>query len=149
MKYIPLSLLIICVTSFALAACSTQSTSQNLPATPTATQSVAAPSDNIYMMKTDPQKGNYLTDFQGMTLYTSDKDKPGVSNCAGGCATAWPPYSSGATAQSQFPTNISVIVRADGSKQFAWKSMPLYYFTSDTKAGQITGDGVNGFHLAK
>jgi len=115
----------------------------------TTTQSNTAQTSNIYMMKTDPAKGSYLTDFQGITLYTLDKDTTGVSNCTGSCATAWPPYTSGATAQSTFPTNITVITRADGSKQFAWKGMPLYYFASDTKAGQITGDGLNGFHLAK
>lgn len=119
------------------------------PAAPAATQSNSAPTSNIYMMKTDAAKGTYLTDFQGMTLYTYDQDKTGISNCAGSCATNWPPYTSGATAQSLFPANITVITRADGSKQFAWKGMPLYYFSSDTKTGQITGDGVNGFHLAK
>lgn len=123
---------------------STQST-----ITPSVTQTNNAPTNNIYMTKTDSSKGTYLTDFQGMTLYTYSKDKPGVSNCTGTCATNWPPYTSGATAQSQFPADITVITRSDGSKQFAWKGMPLYYFASDTKAGQITGDGVGGFSLAK
>jgi predicted lipoprotein with Yx(FWY)xxD motif len=117
--------------------------------TPTTVQSSTAPIDNIYMSKTDPSKGAYLTDFAGMTLYTYGKDTPGVSNCTGTCAVNWPPYTSGATAQSTLPANISVITRADGSKQFAWKGMPLYYFKSDTAAGQITGDGVGGFSLAK
>jgi predicted lipoprotein with Yx(FWY)xxD motif len=112
-------------------------------------QATVAPSNNIYMTKTDPAKGAYLTDFAGMTLYTYGKDTPGVSNCTGTCAVNWPPYSSGATAQKTFPANISVITRIDGSKQFAWKNMPLYYFKSDTAAGQITGDGVGGFSLAK
>jgi predicted lipoprotein with Yx(FWY)xxD motif len=118
-------------------------------AAPTTSQSDTAAASNIYMMKTDAAKGAYITDFQGMTLYTYDKDQSGVSNCTGTCATNWPPYTSGATAQSQLPANITVVTRADGSKQFAWKGMPLYYFVSDTTAGQITGDGVNGFHIAK
>ncbi len=108
------------------------------------------PSNNIYMSKTDPQKGSYLTDFKGMTLYVFDKDTSGMSNCNGTCAKTWPPYTSGAIAQSQFPANISVITRADGSKQFAWKGMSLYYFASDTKPGDVTGDGVGGvWHLVK
>ncbi len=113
------------------------------------TKSTTNQTGNIYMMKNDPSKGSYLTDLKGMTLYTSDKDTSGVSNCTGACATNWPPYVSGATAQSQLPANITVITRSDGSKQFAWKGMPLYYFASDTQAGQITGDGVNGFHIVK
>lgn len=112
---------------------------------PTKTPTTAmAPSDNIYLTKTDKTKGNYLTDFAGMTLYVFDKDTVGVSNCTAGCATLWPPYTSGATAESQLPANITVITRADGSKQFAWKGMPLYYYSKDTKAGDILGDGIGG-----
>lgn len=116
----------------------------------TPTSSTSATSSNIYTTKTDPTKGAYLADFQGMTLYTYDKDTVGVSNCYGGCATAWPPYTSGATAQKTFPENITVITRTDGSKQFAWKGMPLYYYATDAKAGDITGDGVGGvWHIIK
>ena len=119
-------------------------------ASPTTTESSTAPSDNIYMTKTDAAKGAYMTDFQGMTLYTFDKDTAGVSNCYDKCAVAWPPYSSGATTESQFPTNITVIKRTDGSSQFAWKGMPLYYYQTDKKAGDITGDGVGGvWHIVK
>jgi len=125
------------------------STPIQTPSSKTQSQSNSAPLSNIYMMKTDPTKGSYLTDFQGMTLYISDQDKKGVSNCTGSCAQTWRPYTSGATAQTQFPANISLITRSDGSKQFAYKGMPLYYFSGDTQSGQTSGDGVNGFHLAK
>lgn len=109
-----------------------------------------APSGNIYMSKTSSTKGNYMADFAGMTLYVFDNDKTGVSNCNGTCASTWPPYSSGATAQGTFPTGISVITRSDGSKQFAWNGKPLYYFSGDSKAGDINGDGVGGiWHIVK
>ena len=115
-----------------------------------ASNSAAAPSDNIYKTATDKTKGTYLSDFQGMTLYTFDKDTKGVSNCEGACLSAWPVYTSGATAQKTFPANITVITRKDGSKQFAWKDMPLYYYAKDTKAGDVTGDGVGGvWHIVK
>ncbi len=123
---------------------------QPQPATTVTSESKQVPSDNIYMTKTSEAKGPYLADFQGMTLYTFDKDTVSVSNCYNGCAKAWPPYTSGATTQSQFPVNITVITRTDGSKQFAWKGMPLYYYATDAKAGDITGDGVNGvWHIIK
>jgi predicted lipoprotein with Yx(FWY)xxD motif len=115
----------------------------------TSTPTTSAPANNIYMIKTDATKGAYLTDFAGMTLYTYSKDTVGVSNCTGTCAVNWPPYTSGATAQKTLPTDVTAITRTDDSKQFAWKGMPLYYFKSDTKAGDITGDGVGGFTLAK
>lgn len=107
-------------------------------------------SDNIYLTKTDPTKGSYMTDFAGMTLYTFDKDTKGVSTCYAGCATAWPAYTSGAAAQGTLPTNITLVARTDGSKQFAWKGMPLYHYATDAKAGDITGDGIGGvWHIVK
>ncbi len=92
-----------------------------------------------------------MTDFAGMTLYTYAKDTNGVSNCTGGCLQAWPAYSSKATAQGSFPDGITVITRSDddGSKQFAWRGMPLYYFASDKNPGDITGNGVDGFNIVK
>jgi len=118
---------------------------------PTSNPTVAAaPSDNIYLTKTDSTKGQYLTDFAGMTLYTYDKDATGVSNCSGACAQKWKPYTSGATAESTLPTNITVIKRADGSSQFAWKGMPLYYYSADQNVGDLMGDGFGGvWHLVK
>ena len=113
-------------------------------------QSATAPSNNIYLVKTDATKGKYMTDFNGMTLYTFDKDTSGVSNCYNGCVKAWPVYTSGATAEKTLPENITVIKRKDGTEQFAWKGMPLYYYVQDTKAGDITGDGVGGiWHIVK
>ncbi|SRR5258708_7249157 len=126
------------------------STQMQQSGTPASSQINAVPSDNIYLTKTDPVKGKYLTDFAGMTLYVFDKDTTGVSNCNDTCATTWRPYTSGATAQSQFPVNITVITRKDTSKQFAWKGMPLYYYSGDQKSADITGDGVGGlWHLVK
>lgn len=108
------------------------------------------PTENIYHVRVDSAKGEYLTDFADKALYIFDKDTEGVSNCYDTCAQKWPVYTSGATAQKVLPVNVTVITRKDGTKQFAWKGMPLYYFASDTKAGDITGDGVGGvWHLAK
>jgi len=129
---------------------SSQTNTQMMQKTPTSSSSEAIPSSNIYMTKTNPAKGSYLTDFQGMTVYVFDNDTAGVSNCNGGCAKIWPPYTSGATAQKMFPTHISVITRSDGSQQFAWDQKPLYYYASDTKVGDVNGDGVgNVWHIVK
>jgi predicted lipoprotein with Yx(FWY)xxD motif len=42
-------------------------------------------------------------------------------------------------------------VRDDGSKQWAYKTKPLYTWKSDHKSGDITGDGfLNGaWHIAR
>lgn len=120
------------------------------PSGPTTNSNSNVPSNSIYMTKTSPSGGNYMTDFNGITLYVFDRDTTGVSNCNGSCATTWPAYTPGATAQGTFPTGISVITRADGSKQFAWNGKPLYYYSGDTKAGDMNGDGIGGiWHIVK
>jgi predicted lipoprotein with Yx(FWY)xxD motif len=43
----------------------------------------------------------------------------------------------------------TIVARADGSKQWAYDGKPFYLWMNDKKPGDVTGDGVNGFHLAK
>ena len=96
----------------------------------------------------DSAKGKVLTDEKGMTLYIFDKDTDGKSVCNGPCATNWPPLMASGDAKGQ--GSYTVIVRDDGSKQWAYKGKPLYTWVKDTKPGDITGDGVasNAWHIA-
>ncbi|MCP8884795.1 hypothetical protein NIM87_14885 [Devosia sp. XJ19-1] len=88
-----------------------------------------------------------LTDFNGMTLYIFDKDTAGVSNCYDACAEKWPPLFADADAVAE--GDFSVVERTDGTKMWAYKSMPLYYWVEDAAPGDIKGDGVGGvWHLA-
>lgn len=104
---------------------------------------------DLVMTKTDPAKGDYLAGPNGMTLYIFDKDTTGVSNCSGNCAALWPPYVTTAV-PATLPANVTTLTRADGSVQFAYKGMPVYYYTPDKQPGDVTGDGVGGvWHLIK
>jgi predicted lipoprotein with Yx(FWY)xxD motif len=96
----------------------------------------------------DSAKGKVLTDGKGMTLYTFDKDAGGKSACNGPCATNWPPLMAAADAKPA--SDYTIIVRDDGSKQWAHKGKPLYTWKNDKKAGDITGDGFanNSWHIA-
>ena len=88
-----------------------------------------------------------LTDANGMTLYTFDKDTAGVTNCYDKCAANWPPLAAdtGAMADGDF----AVVERTDGSSMWAYKGAPLYYWVNDANPGDTTGDGVGGvWHLA-
>jgi predicted lipoprotein with Yx(FWY)xxD motif len=100
--------------------------------------------NSVYKVMSKEKVGVVMTDTQGKTLYTFAKDTTGVSNCASGkCLQNWPPY----TAQSQtgtFPANITVIERSDGTLQYAWKGMPLYYYIKDKDSEDAYGDGVGG-----
>lgn len=114
------------------------------------TKSVSySPSQNTGQSSPGPSKLNFLTDSKGMSLYIFDKDSKGVSNCTGGCLKIWPPLSTNLISPD-LSANITVINRPDGSKQYAWKEMPLYYYASDQKPGDTNGDGIGGiWHLIK
>lgn len=89
-----------------------------------------------------------LVGANGMTLYSFDKDAGGKSACNGPCATNWPPLAAAADAKAS--GDWSVITRDDGTKQWAFKGKPLYYWAKDQKAGDRTGDGVNSvWHIVK
>ncbi|MDB5625851.1 MAG: Secreted repeat protein, partial [Tardiphaga sp.] len=96
----------------------------------------------------DTAKGKTLVDAKGMTLYTFDKDVGGKSMCNGPCAGNWPPLEAAADAK---PTgDMTIVVRDDGKKMWAYKSKPLYTFKQDMAAGDTKGDGfLNGaWHMA-
>ncbi len=86
--------------------------------------------------------GKVLTDPKGMTLYTFDKDSAGTSACVGPCAVNWPPLAAAADASPV--GDFSVIDRADGTRQWTHRGMPLYGWVKDGKPGDVTGDGFNG-----
>jgi predicted lipoprotein with Yx(FWY)xxD motif len=123
-----------------------------VPPTATTTLPTAAPTTApaaaaaTVMVKNDPKLGDYLVDAKGMTLYMFTKDTPGVSNCSGGCLTAWPPLvATGDLLSGPGVTGkLGFITRADGAKQVTYNDMPLYYWASDVKPGDVTGQGVGG-----
>ncbi|MFV2001852.1 MAG: hypothetical protein ACC619_02615 [Paracoccaceae bacterium] len=77
-----------------------------------------------------------------MSLYTYDNDTPGVSNCYGECATAWPPAL--LAGDAKLGRNYTLVERTDGTFQAAYLGRPLYLWAGDKKIGDIKGDGVGG-----
>jgi predicted lipoprotein with Yx(FWY)xxD motif len=94
--------------------------------------------------------GTVLTGPNGMTLYTHAGDSATSSTCIGQCATAWPPLAT--TGQPSAGTGVTgqlgTLTRADGTTQVTYGGLPLYYWQGDAKAGDVTGNGVNGFSVA-
>ncbi len=82
--------------------------------------------------------GTVLTDSGGMTLYTFDKDPSGKSVCNGKCAESWPPVAADASAKPV--GRFTVVMRGDGSHQWAFGGKPLYGWVKDKKPGDTTGD---------
>jgi predicted lipoprotein with Yx(FWY)xxD motif len=95
--------------------------------------------------------GTVLTGPNGMTLYTHAGDTATSSTCTGSCATAWPPLT--ATGQATLGPGVAgqlgSVTRDDGTTQVTYNGLPVYYWQADTKAGDVTGDGVEGFSVAK
>jgi predicted lipoprotein with Yx(FWY)xxD motif len=91
-----------------------------------------------------------LVSNSGMTLYTFDKDSAGSgkSVCNGPCATLWPPAMAAAGAKAE--GDYSMVKRDDGSMQWAYQGKPLYVYSLDKKAGDMTGDNFKDvWHVVK
>ena len=108
---------------------------------------MAAPTMAAPWHRAKTSKGTIWVDSRGFALYTFDKDTAGVSNCTGACAIAWPPFraSMGAQASGKW----TLVTRFMGVKQWAYNGHPLYFWFKDTAPGVVTGDGVDGFHVAR
>ncbi len=102
----------------------------------------------------NPAVGQFVSDGSDRSLYRFDKDTaaPSVSNCSGQCAVNWPPltvtsdqvlYAAGVD-----PQLVGFIERADGSCQITIGGWPMYYFSKDTKPGDLLGQGVGGTWFA-
>ncbi len=114
----------------------------------TSTTQSTAINNAVLVTKSNSSVGQYLANPSGDTLYTYSGDSTGVSNCSGSCLSNWPAYQDkGST--SGLPTNVSTIKRSDnGEIQYTYKGLPLYTFIGDSQ-GQITGNGVSSFYVAK
>ena len=83
-----------------------------------------------------------LVDAAGRTLYTFDNDRDGKSTCNDRCTMYWPPAL--ATAATPSSSDFSIIVREDGTEQWAFQGMPLYRFYGDSQPGDVYGDDRGG-----
>jgi predicted lipoprotein with Yx(FWY)xxD motif len=101
------------------------------------------------MVKTASSKvGTILVDGSGRTLYLFGKDQPNMSACSGACVAAWPIDQSSGAPQAGGGVKASLlgsIKRSDGTTQVTYNRHPLYYYSGDTAAGQLNGQGINAF----
>ncbi len=96
---------------------------------------------------THAELGTFLVDISGRSQYLYTPDERNKSNCAGGCAIAWPPLitvgdpvaGEGITARG-----VGTITRDDGYVQVTYNGWPLYYFFRDDKPGDTNGQDSGG-----
>jgi predicted lipoprotein with Yx(FWY)xxD motif len=113
----------------------------------------SASSTGVVVNMATTSLGPVLTGASGLTLYTHAGDTATSSTCTGGCATAWPPLTVAAGATATAGTGVTgtlgTLTRTDGTTQVTYNGMPLYGWKSDTKPGDVTGQGIAGFSVAK
>ena len=92
--------------------------------------------------------GTILVDSKGITLYDFPPDKGTTSVCYGACAALWPPLlttGKPVAGRGVHAALLGTTKRKDGKLEVTYGGHPLYYFVSDRKPGQTTGQGVNQF----
>lgn len=92
--------------------------------------------------------GRILVDSRGITLYDFPPDKGTTSVCYGACAALWPPLLTHGKPVAGHGAQASLLgttKRKDGKLQVTYGGHPLYYFVTDRKPGQTTGQGVDQF----
>lgn len=90
--------------------------------------------------------GHQLTLSDGFAVYTWDGDKTGKSNCGADCLKSWKPILApeiGAASREEW----SVIERAPGIKQWAYRGRPLYTYMGDSSPSIQHGVDVAGWNL--
>jgi predicted lipoprotein with Yx(FWY)xxD motif len=87
-----------------------------------------------------------LVNSQGLPLYYYVSDTAARSLVTGSLAALWPPLTSGSPAATGLPGKLAAVSDIHGA-QAAYNGHLLYTFVDD-HAGQVTGQGVQGFFVA-
>ena len=101
----------------------------------------------ISLAVADSPLGKILVDGSGMTLYVLTRDGPNQSTCKDACALIWPPLPLAAEGKSGPGIDSPLLgstTRTDGALQMSYSGRPLYHFASDSKAGDVNGQGFGG-----
>jgi predicted lipoprotein with Yx(FWY)xxD motif len=104
-----------------------------------------APAEAMLSVTTDPKLGSILVGNNGMTLYAYTKDTADTSTCTGVCLVAWPALITQGNPTLGTGVNEALVGTAtmeDGSKIVTYNHLPLYYYSKDSAAGDVTGQNV-------
>jgi predicted lipoprotein with Yx(FWY)xxD motif len=113
-----------------------------------APETLTAPAGTVLTANSTAQLGAVVVDGLGWTLYRFDDDsaQPPTSNCAGDCATTWPPVlaepGTPLTLEGVDQAAIGTVTRPDGGVQLTIAGWPVYRFAADAAPGATDGHGV-------
>lgn len=130
----------------ALAGCSSPTTTT--PSTGSSSGATAAPASSTEAKTATTSLGQIIVDGTGKTAYFFDKDtaNSGTSACTGGCASLWPAIESATTTPvvTGITGTVGTIVGTNGGNQVTINGRPIYTYTPDAAAGDVTGQGFGG-----
>lgn len=135
-------------TAIALAACSSAGDVDGGGEPVAAPETLTAPAGTVLTANSTAQLGTVVIDGLGWTLYRFDDDtaEPPASNCAGECATTWPPVlaepGTPLTVEGVDQAAIGTITREDGGVQLTIAGWPVYRYAADPAPGATDGHGV-------
>jgi predicted lipoprotein with Yx(FWY)xxD motif len=95
-----------------------------------------------FVMSLAASAATMLTAKNGMTVYVFDEDAGGTPTRYNDCGTKWPPYL--AKSGGKMGEGWATVKRKDGSLQWTYDGKPLYFYFTDKKKGDKTGDGIGG-----
>jgi predicted lipoprotein with Yx(FWY)xxD motif len=109
------------------------------------TTTAAASGAGVAVDVADSDLGSILVS-EGRTLYLFMPDNGGPSTCVDACADTWPALiTEGAPeAGDGVDAALATAPRDDGAEQVTAEGWPLYFFSGDTTAGDVNGQGIGG-----
>lgn len=145
------------VLALGAAACSSSNspTTTTTSQSPTTSSASTGSSSTTVKVASNATFGDILVDGAGKALYTygPDAGHNGISQCSGACLQAWPaltvPAGTTPTAGPGVTGTLAAVPQPNGTDQVTYDGSPLYTFPQDTAQGEVTGNGVNGFSVAK
>lgn len=91
--------------------------------------------------------GTVVVDGSGRTVYVYDRDTKGATSsaCTGICIPEWPAvHGTKSTKLDGVTGAVGSITGTDGKPQLTLNGWPLYYFSDDSGAGDVNGQGYDG-----
>jgi predicted lipoprotein with Yx(FWY)xxD motif len=94
------------------------------------------------------ERGMFIVDAKGRSLYAFSGDEGGQPACLSKCEAVWPP-----AVVDRLPgvetgidvSRLAIITRADGKRQLSYANRPLYYAESDHQPGDTWGHNAMSF----
>ncbi len=120
-------------------------TSHASSSSPSASQHTAATVRTV-QLTVGGKTETILVNSQGLPLYYYLNDTAAKSQVTGGLAALWPPLTSASPAATGLTGKLVAVSDTHGD-QVAYNGHLLYTFADD-HAGQVTGQGVQGFFVA-